>query len=525
LSVKVIMQLALILPKHRMGLWHERLEQALAQTHAITLFIDESAPPYPRALRGWLTMERLIYRERHFASRATGGTALHSSELDESSFDLVVDLSESSNPRPRSIAVSYDGSPDSLALIDRLLSYGTPHISVIRQDTKETVAQSLPAIDDRSRLTRGLQISYGRCISLIERALRMSRAETVIDLPRPEPPAQRNLPAFIGRFLTTKAPALLLNRILPADQWHAALRGNSSDFVCVGTDGRRSYADPFLYSHRGRTFLFVEECSHATEKGVISAAEVSGDKLVGPPVTVLERPYHLSYPLIVEHAETIYMLPETAANRALELYRAVEFPWKWELASVLIEDMALADATPIFFQDRWWLFASAAEYGTTDQDELFIFHSDKLTGPWVPHARNPVKSDCRSARPAGQIVCSNGRLFRPAQDCLKRYGAGIVWHEIVELSPTRYYEREIVRFDASRVAGIRGLHTVNQSDRLQAVDVNIGRIFGRRQHVIDESISRLSLDLDRAFLDLPHWRGKAGDHCAASCHNLASRVA
>jgi hypothetical protein len=508
-----------------MGAWHERLAEALAQIQTVTSFVDETAQPYSRALRAWLATERLIYREQHFSSHAIFREAQPSRELDESSFDLVIDLSETTKPRPRSIAISYNGSTDSLALIDSLLGRETPHLSVIRQDTTDVLAQSLPAIDDKSRLTRGLQISYGRCIALIERSLRMSRNETAMELPRPERSAPNGLPTFISRFLAAKAPALLLNRLRPADEWHTALRGSSSGFIGVTTDGRRSYADPFLYSFQGRTFLFVEECSHATPKGVISAAEVVGDKLAGAPIPVLERPYHLSYPLILEQAGAIYMLPEAAANRALELYRAVEFPWKWELDTVLIKDIALADATPIFFQDRWWLFASAAEHGTTDQDELFIFHSDKLRGPWLPHARNPVKSDCRSARPAGRIVCSNGHLFRPAQDCQERYGAGIVWHEIVELTPMRYCEREIARFDASRGPWTRGLHTVNQSDGLQAIDVNMGRIFGGRRRVIDESLARLSRDLDRAFADLPHWRHKADDYCAASRHNLASRVA
>jgi hypothetical protein len=508
-----------------MGAWHERLAEALAQFHTITLFVDDSAPPYSRALRAWLATERLIYREQHFASHAIVREGLPSRELDESSFDLVIDLSETLGPRPGSVAIAYNGTTDSLALIDSLLGRETPHLSVFRQDTTDVLAQSLPAIDDKSRLTRGLQISHGRCIALVERSLRMSRNETAMELPRPEPSERSGLSKFIGRFLAAKAPALLLNRLRPADEWHTALRGNSSAFVGVATDNRRSYADPFLYSFQGRTFLFVEECRHATPKGVISAAEVVGDKLARSPIPVLERPYHLSYPLILEQAGAIYMLPETASGRALELYRAVEFPWRWELDAVLIEDIALADATPIFFQDRWWLFASAAEHGTTDQDELFIFHSDKLRGPWLPHAGNPVKSDCRSARPAGRVMRSNGRLFRPAQNCQERYGAGIVWHEIVELSPTRYCEREIARFDASRGPWIRGLHTVNQSDRLQAIDVNIGRIFGRRRRVIDESLARLSRDLDQAFVDLPHWRDKADNYCAASRHNFASRVA
>src|SRR5262249_19368413 len=147
---------------------------------------------------------------------------------------------------------------------------------------------------------------------------------------------------------------------------------------------QRFYADPFLYAWSGKTFLFVEDYSDVTKKAVISAAEVLGDRLASAPVPILQRPYHLSYPLVFAEAEEIFMLPETVGNSSLELYRAVAFPWEWQLESVLIEGMALADATPIFYQNRWWLFASMAQHGTTDHDELFIFHSDKLAGPWRP---------------------------------------------------------------------------------------------------------------------------------------------
>ena len=218
-----------------------------------------------------------------------------------------------------------------------------------------------------------------------------------------------------------------------------------------------------------------------------------------PPVPILERPYHLSYPLVFAEAEDIFMLPETVGNRSLELYRAVAFPWKWQLESVLIEGMALADATPVFHQNRWWLFASMAQHGTTDQDELFIFYSDKLAGPWRPHSENPVKSDCRSARPAGRIVRRGNRLFRPAQDCERAYGSGIVWHEITELSPSRFQETEIARVRPPYDLGLDGLHHFDQVGELQAIDVRAIRSFGASRPRERKAMSCLGSGLDRTF--------------------------
>ena len=64
------------------------------------------------------------------------------------------------------------------------------------------------------------------------------------------------------------------------------------------------------------------------------------------------------------------------------------------------------------------MFANAAASGSRMfDDELHLFHAERLLGHWQPHPRNPVKSDARCARPAGQLVWRNGALLRPAQIC------------------------------------------------------------------------------------------------------------
>jgi hypothetical protein len=282
---------------------------------------------------------------------------------------------------------------------------------------------------------------------------------------------------------------------LPFDQWCVALRREGGGFVPVPDDGRRYYADPFLLAWGSRTFLFVEDFRRATGRAVISAAEVIGDRLAAAPVTVLERPYHLSYPVVLAEDGAIYMLPETVENRTVELYRAVEFPWKWELERVLIEGVTLADATPFLHQGRWWLFAAAAAHGTRC-DELCIFHSEKLSGAWRPHPANPVNSDCRSARPAGRIVRRGDRLFRPAQDCEEGYGAGIVWHEIVELTPTRFREVEVAHIEAPRILGFDGLHTYDRIGELEVVDFKATRGAAARRKFAPAALRLVAGELD-----------------------------
>jgi hypothetical protein len=492
-------QVALILPQHRLGIWHESLAESLSGTHDVKIFIDDGMPPYPSPIRAWLRIERFLYRQpREILSDSAGKDFSPSHEFDGGRFDVVFDPSERPQPHRNAIAVRYDGSTDSVALIDRLLAQQTPHLTVSKQGTDGILAESLPAIDDKFRLTRGLQLAFGRCISLIERAFQGQRERPAIE-PAVSPVRSQGLPAFIGRFVAQKMANVLVGRFMPVPQWSVALRNASGPFVPVESERLRFYADPFLYARSGKTFLFVEDYNDATKKAVISAAEVVGDRLANAPVPILERPYHLSYPLVFAEGEEIFMLPETVGNSSLELYRAVAFPWKWQLESVLIEGMALADATPVFHQNRWWLFASMAQHGTTDQDELFVFYSDKLSGPWRPHPENPVKSDCRSARPAGRIVRRGDRLFRPAQDCERAYGSGIVWHEITELSQARFREKEVARVKPPYDLGFDGLHHFDQLGELQAIDVRTIRGLGPSRPRERKAMSCLGSGLDRTF--------------------------
>jgi hypothetical protein len=493
------LQVALVLPQHRLAWWHESLVESLSGAHEVKIFVDDHASPCPLPICAWLKLEHLLYREWRDPSAAfAGNDRPRSQDLDANQFDTVIDLSERAQPRAGAMVVCYDGSNDSTVLIDRLLGQQTPRLSVRRGGTNEILAESIPAIDDKFRLTRGLQLAFGRCIALVERALRNGRARAGSP-PVASQAASPGLPAFVGRFVTQKMTNVLVNRLTATPQWSVALRNGSGPFVPVESEKGHFYADPFFYAASGKTFLFVEDYSDATRKAVIAAAEVVGDRLAGAPIPVLERPYHLSYPLVFAEAGEIFMLPETVGNRSVELYRAAQFPWKWQHESVLIEGMPLADATPVFHENRWWLFANMAQHGTTDHDELFIFYSDRLTGPWQQHADNPVKSDCRSARPAGRIVRRGDRLCRPAQDCETAYGSGIVWNEIVELTPTSFHEIEVARFKAPQAVGFDGLHHFEQLGALQAIDMRAMPSFRTPHTRMCKAMSCLGRGFDSSF--------------------------
>jgi len=235
------------------------------------------------------------------------------------------------------------------------------------------------------------------------------------------------------------------------------------------------WADPFIVERHGRRFIFFEELPYVAGKAHISAVEIRPDGEAGVPRRVLERPYHLSYPFVFGWEGELYMLPETAQNGTVELYRCEEFPGRWTLHKVLLEGIRGFDATLLREQDRWWLFVNVAESGADPSEELHLYWSESPLGPWQPHAANPVISDVRCARGAGPLFRRDGVLYRPSQDCSLAYGRAVSINRVDALDPLRYEETSVGRVGPEWLKEMRCLHTVGAAAGLRVVDFQVRR--------------------------------------------------
>ncbi|MEH7495887.1 glucosamine inositolphosphorylceramide transferase family protein, partial [Neobacillus niacini] len=115
------------------------------------------------------------------------------------------------------------------------------------------------------------------------------------------------------------------------EQWFLALKkinGKMEDYTLIKPPLDRFYADPFIIRKDDRTFIFFEEFIYSKGKGDISVIEIDQEtNKISKPITVLDKPYHLSYPFLYEWKDEIYMIPETSGNRTIELYKAKNFPY------------------------------------------------------------------------------------------------------------------------------------------------------------------------------------------------------
>ncbi|MEZ2128039.1 MULTISPECIES: hypothetical protein [unclassified Sinorhizobium] len=241
-------------------------------------------------------------------------------------------------------------------------------------------------------------------------------------------------------------------------------------FTTLSDDGRRFYADPFLFEYRNRHYLFVEEFPYETGRGIISVAELLEDGSFSVPKAVLEEPHHLSYPQVFEVSGEIFMIPESSAARELVLYRAEEFPGRWIHDTVLLSAVDFNDATLLQSGGRFWLFGTERfGYGSAS-DTMSVYSAPSLRGPYEPHPLNPITINRSAARPGGAFIRRGKRLFLPVQDGSRAYGGGLGLIELLRLDLDEVVFGSVQPIEVGPAWPRRGIHTLNRSGRVEVID-------------------------------------------------------
>lgn len=283
---------------------------------------------------------------------------------------------------------------------------------------------------------------------------------------------------------------ILFRKIFYYQQWfllfdlESGLSKNFNRYKKITPPKDRFWADPHIITANDKYYIFIEEYMLASKKGHISVIEMDHQGNHTFPVRVLEKDHHLSYPYVFMVDGDYYMIPESASNRTIELYKSTEFPFNWQWQMNLMEDVYAVDTTLYFDQHRWWLFTNMMDTeGASSLDELFVFYSDDFrSGNWQAHQQNPVISDIRKARPAGAIFEMNGNLYRPSQNCAHRYGFGFNINHITTLTPEKYQEVTVSEVKPNWQKHLQATHTFNKSGDLQMIDVLVNKFRFRKNN-------------------------------------------
>jgi hypothetical protein len=234
----------------------------------------------------------------------------------------------------------------------------------------------------------------------------------------------------------------------------------------------RFWADPFIISKEGKHYIFLEEFMWSTNKGHLSCIVLDSQGKIVQLKIILDQPYHLSYPFLFEEDNVLYMIPESSANKTIDLYECVHFPFEWKFKQTLMNNIDAVDTTIYFHEKKYWLFTAERNDPTKQvYDNLTIYYSDQLLdGNWISHPKNPVVSDIKSARPAGKIFEWDGKLCRPSQIGVPFYGYGLALNQITELNENSFSENNFMTIKPDWRKGLGSVHTFNFSNQATITD-------------------------------------------------------
>jgi hypothetical protein len=232
------------------------------------------------------------------------------------------------------------------------------------------------------------------------------------------------------------------------------------------------WADPFIITAAGRTFVFFEEYLLKSSKGRICVIEIYAEGNASLAKTIIEEPFHLSFPNIFLYKDKYYIVPESSEANCIRLYEAVNFPYQWKYHGNILDNINAVDSIFLEQNGLWFLLTSQPSGdGCDNRGSISAYFAEEpiTLGKWQPHPSNPIISNCESGRNGGSILRHNGKTLRPSQNSLKTYGESLSIMDIHEISKENYRESLHKTIKPNNI-NVTNIHTINKEFELWCYD-------------------------------------------------------
>ena len=251
--------------------------------------------------------------------------------------------------------------------------------------------------------------------------------------------------------------------------WKIGVKKNNEIFF-LKQPKKSFWADPFIVKSNDDDLVVYFEELKSNNLGKISCVKIDSNLEIVEKEDIIDTEYHLSFPNVFFKNDSYYMIPESSHNNTLQLYKCIQFPFKWEFKMNLMENIKLLDAAWIHHNGLYWIFANKIEDFEYDNNErLYLYYSENLfSNEWKPHIKNPIITDASLARNAGDFILEKEKIKRVSQNCMNGYGQNIVINEVKLLTTNDYAEEKIDEIYPQK--GYVGSHTLNKHKNVSVLD-------------------------------------------------------
>lgn len=246
--------------------------------------------------------------------------------------------------------------------------------------------------------------------------------------------------------LTNKKPKIHWVKKCINDRWFA------DPFILDVTDSEIIIlAEEFCYNvHRGRIARLVIDRKTYEEKSF----EI-----------ILELPTHLSFPFIIRKNGKIYLMPENSASGCSTVYEYNDANRKVTPLHHIAEE-PFADATIFELDGQSYLCTTMLPDSNSKSIKIYTLDKDDLK---VVERVATVEFPIVCGRNAGEVFSVDGQFYRPAQDCTKCYGHGVILQKMT-IKEGKWVFEDVNRFYPNTFKYNQGLHTFNNYKGLIVID-------------------------------------------------------
>ena len=165
-------------------------------------------------------------------------------------------------------------------------------------------------------------------------------------------------------------------------------------------------------------------------------------------------------------------MPESSDDNSLVIYKAVEFPDKWEKCCDLINDDVVVDSVLFRKNNKEYVLT----YDNYKDKECYLWLCEFKDGKVIKKYK--ITSNVSCARMAGAVFVKNGTYYRPSQNCCDGYGKGLNFLSFsLDDGYKERIEKTITPQDVSltKKLFLDGMHTYNSSDNYEVIDIKTTR--------------------------------------------------
>lgn len=225
----------------------------------------------------------------------------------------------------------------------------------------------------------------------------------------------------------------------------------------------RWFADPFILDHDDNAIsVLAEEFSYSIRRGRIALLTFDRHSYgLQNYKIILDISTHLSFPFIQRKNGKVFVCPENSESGSWNRYE-YNMDTNQCLKKYTIVEKPLTDAIITDLLNKEYVFST--QLPNQNGNTMLMYSIGGVL-------QQELVFSTKVARNAGDWICVDGKIYRPAQDCNNGYGRAVIIQEVTKIDDSLEFT-DIRRIESTHPKYTTGCHTFNHYNGLSVVDVH-----------------------------------------------------